>query len=170
MLGRGKQFTLAATGSHSGLTQEPGTDNHSESFSSSLALRRLTLTGNYTEAAGQSILTSTGIQPIPPTPGLLPQGVIVYNGRSYGGAISVTPIPRLSISGSYSHAVSDTLSDSYSSNNRTEIFYGQLQYRLRQIGILAGYTMFSQGISAAGTPTGRENSYFIGVSRSINFF
>lgn len=170
LLGRGKQVTFSATGSHSGFSQQPGTDNHSESYSGSLALRRVTLLGNYTQSAGQSILTSTGIQPLPPTPGLLPEGLIVYNGTSYGGSISLTPIPRLSISGTYSHAVSDTLSDTYSSNNRTEIFYAQLQYRLRQIGILAGYTMFSQGISAAGTPTGRENSFFIGVTRSFNFF
>ena len=88
-LGRGKQFTLAATGSHSGFSQEPGNVSSSEGFSSSLALRNFTLTGNYTQAAGQSILTSTGIQPIPPTPGLLPEGLIVYNARSYGGSVSV---------------------------------------------------------------------------------
>lgn len=169
-LGRGKQFTLATVGSHSGFSQEPGTVNRSVGFSSSLAMRYFTLTANYVQASGQSVLTSTGIQPIPPTPGLLPEGLIVYNGKSYGGSVSVMPKPRLSITASYAHAVSNTLSSAYTSNNRTEIFYSQLQYRLRQISLLAGYTMFSQGISAAGTPTGRENSFFVGVTRSFNLF
>jgi hypothetical protein len=169
-LGRGMQWTGAFNGTHSGLTNYAGTTSHSEGFSTSLALRRMSLTGNYIQSNGQSLLTSTGIQPIPPTPGLPPEGIIVYNGKSYGGAITITPVPRLTITGSYSHASSDTLSSSVLSNNRTEIFYSQLQYRLRQLNVLAGYTKFSQGISAAGTPPGNEYSYFIGVSRWINFF
>lgn len=169
-LGRGMQWTGAMNGNRSGFTNQPGTVNHGEGFSTSLALRQLALTANYVQASGNSILTSTGIQPIAPTPGLPPAGIIVYNGKSYGGGITLTPIPRLSITGTYSHAMSDTLSSTTFSNNRTDIFYGQFQYRLRQISLLGGYTKFSQGISAAGTPPGSQYSYFIGVSRWINFF
>ena len=169
-LGHGMQWTGAFNGTHSGLTNYAGTTSHSEGFSTSLALRRIALNGNYVQSSGQSVLTSTGIQPIPPTPGLPPEGIIVYNGTSYGGGITITPIPRLAVTGSYAHAVSDTLSNSILSNNRTEIFYSQLQYRLRQLNLFAGFTKFSQGISAAGTPPGNQYSYFIGVSRWINFF
>jgi hypothetical protein len=169
-LGRGKQFTAAFNGSHSGFTQYAGTVSQSEGFSASLALKRFTFTGNYIQASGQSILTSTGIQPIPPTPGLPPEGLIVYNGKSYGGSVGFTPMSRLSITGTYTHATSDTVGNEVFSHNRTEIFYSQLQYRLRQLNVLAGYTRFSQGISAAGTPAAAQNSYFIGVSRWINFF
>ena len=168
-LGRGMQWTGSFNGTHSGFEQQPGSVSHSEGASTSLALRRFALTGNYTRSRGQSILTSTGIQPIT-TPGLPPIGVIVYNGESYGAGISATPIPRLTISGTFSHAKSDTLSETTFSNNRTEIFYSQLQYRLRQITALAGYTKFSQGISAAGVAPGSQYSYFIGVTRSFNFF
>jgi hypothetical protein len=101
---------------------------------------------------------------------LLPEGLIVYNGKSYGGGISLTPIPRLTISGNYSNAMSDTLSNQIFSNNRTNIFYGQFQYRLRKISVLGGYTKFTQGISAAGTPPGSQYSYFVGVTRWFNFF
>ena len=169
-LGHGMQWTGAFNGTHTGLTNYAGTAGHSEGYSTSLALRRIALNGNYVQSAGQSVLTSTGIQPITPTPGIPPLGIIVYNGTSYGGGITITPIPRLAITGSYAHAVSDTLSSSISSRNRTEIFYSQLQYRLRQLNLLAGFTKFSQGISAAGTPPGNQYSYFIGVSRWINFF
>jgi len=169
-LGRGKQWTGAVNGSKSGFAQYPGSENHSESFTTSLALRRFTLTANYVQASGQSILTSNGIQPIPPTPGLPPEGLIVYNGKSYGGSLGYTPTSRLSITASYANASSDTLSNNVPSKNHTEIYYTQLQYRLRQLNLLAGYTRFSQGISAAGTPAAAQNSYFIGVSRWINFF
>ena len=169
-LGRGKQWTASVVGVRSGLTNQPGSETHSESYSTSLALRRFSLTGNYTTSAGTALLTSTGIQPIPPTPGLPQEGLIVYNGTSYGAGVTLNPIPRLTISGTYTHAVSDTISNDVPSNNRTEIFYSQLQYRLRQISVLAGFTKFSQGISASGIIPGNQYSYFIGVTRSFNFF
>jgi len=167
--GRGRQVSLAYGGSHSGLTNY-GSDNTSNSFSAALTMRWLTLTGNYIKSSGQSILTSTGIQPIPPTPGLPPEGIIVYNGESYGGSISLNPTPRLNITGTYSHATSNTLSDVVSSNNLTNIFYAQLQYRLRQVSVLGGFTKFTQQVSAVGLPPGTQNSYFIGVTRAFNFF
>ncbi len=169
-LGRGKQITFAYNGSRSGLNQNAGSYTYSNSGSASLALRRITFGANYTQSRGLSILTSQGIQPIPPTPGLPLLGQIVYNGESYGGSVGVTPLSRLNISASYSHAVSDTTANTIFSKNRTEIFYTQLQYRLRRINVFAGYTRFSQGISAAGTPPGETYSYFIGVSRWLSFF
>lgn len=169
-LGRGKQVTLAYNGSHSGLNQDQGSFSRSDGFSTSLALRRVTFGANYTKAKGLSILTSQGIQPIPPTPGLPPAGQIVYNGESYGANVGVTPLARLTISATYSHAVSNTTSNDIFSKNRTEVFYAQMQYRLRRLSVFAGYTKFSQGISAAGTPPGNTYSYFIGVSRWLSFF
>jgi len=169
-LGRGKQWTAAYNGTHSGLTQDPGSNSRSDSFSTSLALRRLTMGANYIQSSGLSILTSRGIEPLPTTPGLPLLGQIVYNGESYGGFVGVTPVPRLSITASFSHAMSNTFSNDIASRNRTEIFYTQLQYRLRRVSLWAGYTKFSQGISAAGTPPGYQYSYFIGVSRWFSFF
>jgi hypothetical protein len=167
-LGRGMQWTGAFTGSHSGFSQDAGTVNSSEGVTTSLALRRVALNANYIQSKGQALLTSTGIQTIN-TPGLIDVGQIVYNGKSYGAGLSLTPLPRLSISGNYSHATSDTLSNSYFSNNKTDIFYGQMQYRLRKISLLAGYTKFGQAISGASN-AGNQYSYFIGVTRYFNFF
>jgi len=169
-LGRGMQWTGAFNGSHTGFSQYAGNVSSSEAFSTSLALRRMTATANYVQSSGQSLLTSTGIQPIPPTPILPQEGLIVYNGKGYGGSIGFNPTSRLNITGSYAHATSDTLSNQVFSNNKTDIFYTQLQYRLRQLNVLAGYTRFYQSIGAAGTPAAATNSYFIGVSRWINFF
>ena len=99
------------SGSRSGLTNQAGTDNHSESYSTSISSRRFTVTGNYTKANGQSILTSAGLVSLPPTPGMPASNLILFNGDSYGGGFSATPVRRLTISGSYSRAISNTLSE-----------------------------------------------------------
>jgi hypothetical protein len=62
------------------------------------------------------------------------------------------------------------LSNSIYSNNNTDIFYTQLQYRLRRISLLAGATRFSQGISATGIAPGTVTSYYGGISRWFDFF
>ena len=69
-LGYGWAWLAAYSGSHTGLTQQAGSDNRSEGYSTSLSSRRFTLTGNYTKSTGQSILTSAGLVALPPTPGV----------------------------------------------------------------------------------------------------
>jgi hypothetical protein len=164
------QWTAAFNGSHSGFTNQPGTSNHTEVYSTSLSTRLMSIGGNYSKANGTSVLTSNGLQPVPPTPGLPPAYLIVYNGTSYGAGLSLTPTSHLTLSANYSHTVSDTLSSTIQSNNKTQIFASQLQYRFRRISLLAGYTQFTQGISASGVPAARDSSFFVGVSRWINFF
>ena len=80
----------------------------------------------------------------------------------------MTPLRKLVLSGAYSRAISNTLSDTISHNN-TEIYNAQMQYHLRRIGLQAGYTRFTQGISAVGTPQ-TTTMYFVGFSRWFDFF
>ncbi len=159
------QWISAFNGNHTGITQEQGSDSHSESYSSSLSARRWSLTGNYTQSRGVTLLGATGPVAVTPTPGLT--NFILFTGASYGGGASITPLKRLSVSGTFSRAISDTLSSTYSANN-TEIINAQMQYRLRRIGLLAGYTRFTQGISAIGLPA-NTTSYFVGISRWFDF-
>ena len=169
-LGRGKQVTFAYNGTHTGINQDKGSYAYSNGFSASFSLRRLNFGANYMQSKGLSILTSTGFQPLPPTPGLPPLGQIAYDGHSYGASVGITPVPRMSITASYTNAASDTVANDVASTNRTKIFYTQLQYRLRRVSLFAGYTRFFQGISASGTPPGNAYSYFVGVSRWLSFF
>lgn len=76
----------------------------------------------------------------------------------------------MSLSATYSRSFSTTLSNDIYSRNNTEVFYSQLQYQMRRISLMAGYTRFSQGISATGVPPGTVNSYYGGISRWFNFF
>ncbi len=168
--GPGLAWIAAYNGSRSGLTNQPGSDNHSNGYSTSFSSRPFTLTGNYTQSTGQSILTSSGLVNVPTAPGVPLSDVILYNAHSYGGGISVTPVRRLVLSANFNRALSDTSSSTTNSHNNTEIFNTQLQYHLRRIGLLAGYTRFTQGISVTGAPPGTANAYFIGVSRWFDFF
>ena len=169
-LGNNLAWLGAYSGSQSGLTQVAGSGSRNSSFSTSFSSRQFTMTGNYTKSTGQSILTGAGLVALPPTPGVPASNLILFSGDSYGGGLSATPVRRLTISGSFSRALSNTLSDVTNSRNNTEVFNAQLQYHLRRIGVLAGYTKFNQGISASGAPPGTANSYFIGVSRWFDFF
>jgi hypothetical protein len=162
----GLQWTAAFNGSHSGLTNYQGTSSRGEGYSTSLGSRKVTLTGNYTQSTGISLLGAGGFLPVTGTPGV--SDFITFGGSSYGGGISVTPLRRLVIAGSFNRAISNTLGQTTSHNN-TEIFNAQMQYRLRRIGLQAGYTRFTQGISAVGAPE-NTTSYFVGISRWFDFF
>jgi hypothetical protein len=164
------QWTAVFNGNHTGLSSQKNSDSHSESYATSLSLRHLSFNAQYLTGMGNSILTVNGIVPIPPTPGVPEANVIQYNAKSYGGGIAWSPIRRLTLNGTYNRSLSDTLSGGTFSKNNTEIINGQLQYRLRRIGILAGYTRFTQGISASGFPAGTTTSYFGGISRWFDFF
>ena len=162
----GLQWTAAFNGTHSGLTNYEGTSSQSEGYSTSLGSRKYNLTANYTHSTGISLLGASGFIPVTGTPGV--NDFITFGGSSYGGGISVTPIRRLVVSGSFNRAISNTIGQTISHNN-TEIFNGQLQYHLRRIGLQAGYTRFTQGISAVGAPA-NTTAYFVGISRWFDFF
>ena len=164
------QWTAAFNGSMQGLSSDKNSSSHSEGFSTSLSLRQVAFSGQYLSGSGNSILTSAGITPLPPIPGENPANVIAYNAESYGGSVSWTPIRRLVVSGTYSRSLSDTLANSIYSKNNTEVIFSQLQYHLRRISLLAGYTRFTQGISATRVPPGTVTSYYGGISRWFDFF
>ena len=161
-------WTAAFNGSHSGLTNYQGTSNHSESYSTSLSARRFTLSGNYTQSTGVSLLGAGGLVAVDAArPGV--NDFITFSGASYGGGLSVTPMRRLVISGNFSRAISNTVGQTMFSHNNMEIFNAQMQYHLRRIGLQAGYTRFTQGISAVGAPAS-TTSYFVGMTRWFDFF
>jgi hypothetical protein len=164
------QWTFAFNGGHSGFTQAGNGYSTTANFSTSLSLRTLAFTANYGTGSGNSILTANGIVPLPPVPGEPPSNLITYNAKNYGGGVSWTPIRRMVLTGTYSRSLSNTLSNDVFSKNNTEVFYSQLQYRMRRLSVLAGYTRFTQGISATGQAPGTINSYYGGISRWFNFF
>jgi len=160
------RWMAAYSGSHSGLTNDPRTGSHSQGYSTALSSRQLTLSANYNQASGISLLGSGGLIPVGTTPGV--SDFITFGGTSYGGGFSLTPVRRLVVAGSFNRAISNTMGETESHNN-LEIFNAQTQYHLRRVGLQAGYTRFTQGISAAGLPA-NTSSYFVGITRWFDFF
>ena len=160
------QWTAGFNGTRSGLTNYQGTSSRSEGYSTSLGSRVFSVSGNFTQGTGISLLGVGGLVPVAGTPGV--NDFLTFSGSSYGGGVSVTPLRRLVIAGSFNRAISNTVGQTISHNN-TEVFNGQLQYHLRKIGLQAGYTRFTQGISAVGAPA-NSTAYFVGISRWFDFF
>jgi hypothetical protein len=164
----GMSWTAAFNGTHSGLTNYQGTTSHGEGYSTSVSMRKFAINGLYTKSTGLSLLGAGGLVSPTPTPTPALNNFILFDGSSYGGGVSVTPLRRLVISGSFSRSISNTIASTTSHNN-TEIFNSQMQYHLRRIGLQAGYTRFTQGISAVGAPA-NTTSFFVGMTRWFDFF
>jgi hypothetical protein len=167
---RGIQWVGAFNGSHSGLTQFEGYRSRSESYSTNLIIRRFTLSGQYTQSAGTSILTSTGLIEVPPgVPAPLLQLPVLYDATSYGGGLSFRPFRRAVISTNFNKARSATASPTFSSGFNSTIFNSRFQYRLRKLDVEANFTKFQQSISTGALPA-VINSYYIRFSRWFNIF
>jgi predicted porin len=116
------------------------------------------------------VLTATGLVPITIPPVISPLQQIVYNGSSFSVSGSAVPIRKLSIGAAYSNSQSTTIGSTISSLNKTTSYVAQLSYQFRRMGIMAGYSYFSQGISGGGAPTAGVSSYYFGISRWIKLF
>jgi len=156
--------------SHSGLTQTAGYNSRSEGFSTSIQYRRYSVNGQYSQSAGTSILTSTGLIELPPgVPPPLLQQPVLYDAKSYGGGAGFSPFRRSVISVSYNKAHSATAGPSISSGFQSMIFNTRFQYRLRKLNLEANFTRFDQSISTGALPA-VINSYYIRFSRWFNLF
>jgi hypothetical protein len=151
--------------------QTAGNSSHGESFSTMLIWRRASVSGTYTQSSGTSLLTSNGLVATPiPSQVISPGNSILFNGKSYGGSLSVYPIRNMTISTSWSKSLSDTVSPLLLSNNGSTNYYGLATYQYRKLLFQAGVTKFTQGISSSGTLPSMLTSYSFGVSRWFKGF
>src|SRR5579884_25111 len=165
-------FNLSATGAKSSLTGVAGSSNFSQSYTGSIGLTHwISATAAYSKSNGNSILTGAGLVPVPvPVPIVTPTSVILYGGHAYSVGLGSSPIRGLTLSASYSKALSDTLSALSVSNNKNELVNARVQYQVRQMYFQAGYTRLVQGFSLSGQPPIMLGSIYVGISRWFNFF
>jgi len=167
---RSFQWMSSFHAGHTGFTHLEGFSSGSEGFSTNLIFRRLTVGGQYSQSAGTSILTSTGLIELPPgVPPPLLQQPILYDAKSYGGGVSVTPFRRFTVSANYNKARSATAGPALSSGFQSTIFNTRLQYRLRKLNVEGNFTRFEQSIRTGAMPA-VINSYYIRISRWFNLF
>ncbi len=164
-------WTSAFRGIHSGFQRYDGSDNQAESFNMALAHRGLTLSGNYSQSSGASVLTANGLTPtpVPVVPVISPLGLVLFDGRSYGFSVGAVPIRKMTVTATYTRAFSDTTAPAITANNETTVFNTLVRYRLRKLLLTGGYTRFNQNISTTGTPV-NSSSYYFGFSRWFDFF
>lgn len=145
------------------------TDSSAQSYNLSLSHRRLALSGHYSLSHGSGLQVGNNIVPNP-VPGPLPEFLILFDGRAYGGGISYTPRRRWTMSGSYSRLSYDSKSIVSASNNMSEQFYFTTQYNFRQMWLNAGFSHVSQGFGTGTVAPTTINTAFFGVSRRFDFF
>jgi len=166
-------WSASAAGSRSALTAQPNTGNSSQSYSTSLGLRHYTLAGSYAKSSGFGLLGLGGLNPLPsglPPSVIPPEWILLYGGRSYSFSLGASPVRRLSLGASFSKARSNTSTGGVASWNDNEQVNANLNYQLRKLTFSAGYGRLIQGFSASGLPAANVNSFFVGFSRSFNFF
>jgi hypothetical protein len=165
-------FSAGASMARTGLTAQPGTENKSQGYNSSLGYSRwITLTGSYSKSNGNALQTAAGLVTTPiPSPLLPPSLLTLYGGTSYSVGLGSSPMRRLTISGSYSKSNSNTFNDSIASWNRSEMYNTLFQYQFRKMYLTGGFSRLEQGFSASGTPPAMISSFYFGVSRWFNFF
>ncbi len=167
----GVHWNANAGGSRSLLNRTAGYGYNSQNYGTGLNFRWLGFTATYAKSSGTGLLGVNGVVTNPlagQSP--LPTDLIMYGGHSYGGGLGINPYKRLTITFSYDHAFSDTVSNSVGSHNNSENVYGRVQYQFRQMFFDAGYSRFVQGFSASGTAPAQLNSFYVGLQRWFNFF
>jgi len=168
-IGAYSHWSFNASGAKSVYNNVPGSGNDNQSYSTSLSLKRLSVTGSYGKAYGLSIITPTGLTPIS-NPIVSPLPTIVFNGKFYSFGASTTPVFGLVLTATYSQAKSNTLANSATSQNTTAQLNTMLQYKVRKLWITGGYLRLQQGFSITGQPASSDSSFFVGITRWFNFF
>jgi hypothetical protein len=159
------------SGAKSQLSAQPGSATNSHSYTTTLSLSRFSINGTYSDSTGNALLTTTGLVSTPvPLPAVNPADVVYYNGKSYSAGLGTHPVRGLTMSATFARALSGTQSTSTSSSNNNEILNTMVTYNFRKLSFISGYSRLLQGFSASGTPPALVGSFFIGVTRSFNFF
>ena len=161
----------SASGSKTLLSQQAGTSNFNQGYSTGLSGRWLSGGVGYSRSSGTGLFTAAGIAPLPPgaPPELLPTSVF-FGGTTYSASLGSTPIRGLTVNATYSKSEYTTNNGLTLSNNKTEQVNSYLVYRFRKMYFNAGYSRLVQGFSASGLPPAMVSSYYFGISRWFRFF
>jgi hypothetical protein len=170
-------FSASAAASHTAITDQRGTSNASQSYSTSLGYDKwITASGGFSKGSGQGLITGSGIAPVPVPQPVVPSSLIsMYGGEGYSFSVASTPAKRLIMQASWSRSFSNTANTDISGNvisssNHNGQFNTLVQYQLRKLSVNAGYARLEQGFSGSPLPAQTVSSYFMGASRWFKFF
>jgi hypothetical protein len=164
--------SAGAGGSRTALTDQPGTSSSGESYNVTLGYGTyLTATGTYAKSDGEALATGAGLVGVPvPTPVLPSDLVSLFGGKSYSFSLSSAPVKRLILAATYAKATSNTISSGIGSANDNSQYNALIQYQVRKLTFVSGYSRLQQGFSSTGSRPEVVSSYFMGLSRWFNIF
>jgi hypothetical protein len=79
-------------------------------------------------------------------------------------------VRKLVLTAAYAKSSSDTSSNGVMSTNENNQFNTLIQYQVRKLSFISGFSRLEQGFSQSGSEPEVVSSYYIGVSRWFNFF
>jgi hypothetical protein len=168
------RFNLGAGagGSRTALTQQAGTSNSSETYNANAGFGSIfTASGSYSKADGQALATGAGLVGVPiPTPVLPSDLVSLFGGKSYSWSLSSSPARNLTLTAAYGKSSNNTMTNGISSANSNNQFNSLIQYQVRKLTFVSGYSRLQQGFSGTGTQPEIISSYYAGLSRWFNIF
>ena len=168
-------WTTSARDTRTGMTQIAGYNTHTETYMTMISRKGVAVSGSYSQNDGASILTSSGVLVSTPLAPVLTPGELIFNGTVYGGTVSVSPLRRMAITGSWFRTNSNTYSNvtdsgAIYSNNSSNRIYAVMTYKFRKLDFLATYWKTNQEISSSGLPRAIQNNYSFTISRWFNVF
>jgi hypothetical protein len=102
---------------------------------------------------------------------ILPSDLVnLFGGKSYSAGLSSSPVKKLMISATYSNSNSNTMSSGISSANTNDQFNTLIQYQVRKMSVVSGYSRLEQGFTGTGTKPEIISTYYMGLTRWFNIF
>jgi hypothetical protein len=165
----GVTLSFGGGGGHSGFEQVAGSGSKSEGANASVTWHRVSMASHYSQSNGTSVLTNSGLV-AEPLPIASANTLVVFNGKSKGVSLAVSPIRGLLIDGAYNISTGNTLGGTVNSMNKTVLLDGYMTYQLRKLNVNAGVQKFRQSATGLGGAESVYTTYYVGISRWFNFF
>lgn len=172
-IGERKYWMLGYSGAHSGLTANSGTTSSAERIWSGFIFRGNALNVYYDKSDGLAIFSANGLIPVPTTLPTQVYGtgdVTEYSSKGWGASLAMTPLKRLTISAAFAKSEGSTVDPMLSLFTNNTLYNSTMQYRLRKIFVIGGYTRLQQTVGTPGSSPISVSSYYVGFSRWFNFF
>ncbi len=165
-------WTAGANFASTGLSEQAGTTNSSQSYNSSVNYTNwIAVSGSFSKSNGNGIQTGAGLAATPtPQPVLNPTDLIIFNGNSFSFGLSSNPQRRLTLAATFAKSNSDSSILGMLSSNGMSQYNALFQYQVRKMSLNGGYSRLEQNFSTSTAPPARISSFYIGVSRWFNFF
>src|SRR5271165_297917 len=171
-IGERTNLILGYSGAHSGITANSGTTSSAERGYMTFLYRGYNLSGFYSKSNGMAILTANGLVPVTTTlpTSVLGSGFTSYESNGWGINAGGTLFRKLTLTAAFAKSNGNTIDPALATYNNNTLINVTMQYRLRKIFLIGGYTRLNQTVGTVSASPIVVTSYYVGFSRWFNFF